>query len=154
MSQQDNPGVLIPPPAYIAAVIALAFGLDIMWPIHLEYQSALVWMGYSIVLASIVILLLCAWQFHRHATDIRPHKPATCMIKAGPYRYSRNPIYLCFLLLQLGYGLAVLQVWTLLLLPVSYLVLRYHVIAREEAYLGRIFGAKYLQFCTEVRRWL
>jgi protein-S-isoprenylcysteine O-methyltransferase Ste14 len=76
------------------------------------------------------------------------------MIKAGPYRYSRNPIYLSFLVFQFGYGFVELQAWILMTLPLSYLVLRYHVISSEEDYLTREFGEQYRQFCDEVRRWL
>lgn len=153
MSESDSPGIVIPPPLYIVLVVLLAFGLDQLWPISLEYSPFMIWTGYAVVTVSVAVLLLCAWQFHRHETDIRPHKSATCMIKAGPYKYSRNPIYLSFLMLQLGYGLAIWQYWVVLLLPVSYLILRYHVIAREEAYLRRTFGEEYRQFCSQVRRW-
>lgn len=154
MSETDNPGIHIPPPIYVAAIIALALGITEFYPLALPYYPPMLWSGYLIVAVGIVNLLLCAWQFHRHETDIRPHKPASCMIMAGPYRYSRNPIYLSFLLLQLGYGLAIQQPWVILMLPISYLVLRYHVVANEEAYLKRKFGEDYEEYRAQVRRWL
>ncbi len=153
MNKTDSPGVVIPPPVYIAIVIATAYGLSEVVPVQIENFERLNWTGYLLIGLAIIILAGCAWQFYRHNTDIRPHKPASCVIFKGPYVWSRNPIYLSFLLIQLGFGLSINHVWTLLLLPLSYLILRYHVIAREERYLLRAFGEEYQAYCCKVGRW-
>jgi len=154
LSKTDNQGVIVPPPVYVAMVIGLAFAMDFLWPLRIDYYYLLAWSGYMVVTLAIVILSLCAWQFHTHKTDLGPHKPASRMVYAGPYRLSRNPIYLSFLMLQLGYGFVEHHVWVSLTLPVSFVILHFHVIANEEAYLRRRFGDEYEQYCQAVNRWL
>lgn len=154
MTNIDSPGVIVPPPVYVAMVIGLAFAMDFLWPLRIDYYYSLAWSGYVVVALAIVILILCARQFHVHKTDLRPHKPASRMVHAGPYRLSRNPIYLGFLMLQLGYGFVEHHIWVILTLPVSFVILHFHVIASEEAYLRRRFGDEYEQYCQAVNRWL
>ena len=151
---RDNPGIVIPPPIYVALVIGLAYLLGYLLPLQMAYGTVIIWTGYAMVGLAIVILFLCAWQFYRHETDIRPHKPDSSMIIKGPYRFSRNPIYLSFLLFQLGYGLIMQHGWILVTLPLSYIILRFYVIANEEAYLLRRFGEEYQLFCRRVDRWI
>jgi protein-S-isoprenylcysteine O-methyltransferase Ste14 len=111
-------------------------------------------LGWSLI-GSAITILLAAWvHFYRAETDIRPDKPSIHIIRTGLYKYSRNPIYVCFLLLQAGIGLLMSNLWVLLLVPVAVLVLTKFVIAREEAYLERTFGDAYLNFKQSVRRWL
>ena len=154
MSREDSPGLIVPPPVYVLTIIVISVWLNANWPAHFDGGIFLVWVGYLVSGLAVSLLAVCMWQFHVHETDIRPHKPARCMIRQGPYRYSRNPIYLGFLLFQLGYGLTESQWWVLASLPASYLILRYHVIAKEEDYQSREFGNQYRQDCVEVRRWL
>jgi len=81
-------------------------------------------------------------------------KPTTALVTEGPFRYSRNPIYLALTLLYVGVALLINALWILLLVVPAVLVLRYGVIAREEAYLTRKFGEAYRQYMAQVRRWL
>jgi protein-S-isoprenylcysteine O-methyltransferase Ste14 len=81
-------------------------------------------------------------------------KPTTVLVTEGPFRYSRNPIYLALTLLYLGVAFLVNAWWILLLVVPVLLVIRYGVIAREEVYLARKFGDAYRQYTTQVRRWL
>jgi protein-S-isoprenylcysteine O-methyltransferase Ste14 len=81
-------------------------------------------------------------------------KPTTALVTEGPFRYSRNPIYVALTLLYVGVALLINALWILLLVVPAVLVLRYGVIAREEAYLTRKFGDAYRQYTTQVRRWL
>ena len=80
-------------------------------------------------------------------------KPATTLIKDGPYRYSRNPGYLALTLLYLGVVFLVESVWAgVLLIPVL-VVMTYAVIKKEEAHLESVFGEEYRQYKSQVRRW-
>jgi protein-S-isoprenylcysteine O-methyltransferase Ste14 len=81
-------------------------------------------------------------------------KPTTALVTEGPFRYSRNPIYVALTLLYVGVALLINALWILLLIVPAVLVLRYGVIAREEAYLARKFGDAYRQYMAQVRRWL
>ena len=87
-------------------------------------------------------------------TNIQPHKPASNLLQGGLYRFSRNPIYLAGLLLQLGIALLMNNLWVVLLVPVSKVVFDRFIIAREEAYLERAFGEVYQDYKRGVRRWL
>jgi protein-S-isoprenylcysteine O-methyltransferase Ste14 len=81
-------------------------------------------------------------------------KPTTALVTKGPFRYSRNPIYVALTLLYLGVALLINPLWILLLVVPAVLVLRYGVIAREEAYLTRKFDDVYRQYTAQVRHWL
>jgi protein-S-isoprenylcysteine O-methyltransferase Ste14 len=81
-------------------------------------------------------------------------KPTTALVTEGPFRYSRNPIYLALTLLYVGVALLINALWILLLIVPVLLVIRYGVIAREEAYLTRKFGDTYRQYTARVQRWL
>ena len=80
--------------------------------------------------------------------------PTTAIVAQGPYRYTRNPIYIGMFLGQTGFALGFNSLWLLAMLVPFYLVIRYGVVAREEAYLERKFGATYGTYKSRVRRWL
>lgn len=86
-------------------------------------------------------------------TDVRPDKPTSSLIVEGPYRFSRNPIYLGFTLFYSGITALANSLPSDLLLPFVLVVMRRGVIEREEHYLERIFGEEYLRYKASVRRW-
>src|SRR5262245_4972804 len=86
-------------------------------------------------------------------TNVRPDRPSLTIVKGGPYRFTRNPMYLALCLLQAAVGL-LLNGWVPLLFAVLLgLVLHFGVILREESYLEKKFGEQYLSFKRQVRRW-
>jgi protein-S-isoprenylcysteine O-methyltransferase Ste14 len=87
-------------------------------------------------------------------TNIPTHRPATAIVTGGPYRFSRNPIYLGLFVGLVGLAIAFDDLWLLIALAPFALVIRYGVVAREEAYLERKFGEVYRGYCARVRRWL
>ncbi len=93
-------------------------------------------------------------QFRRHNTSFKPHEPSTALITEGPYRFSRNPMYLALSLLYAGIGIAADSPWTLALLVPLLIVLHYGVIIREERYLERKFADAYRRYKSSTRRWL
>ena len=80
--------------------------------------------------------------------------PTTAIVEAGPYRFTRNPIYLGMFLGLVGLAIGFDSLWLLATLVPFALVIRYGVVAREEAYLERKFGDAYRHYRTRVRRWL
>ncbi len=87
-------------------------------------------------------------------TNVRPDRPSLTVVKAGPYRFTRNPMYLSLCLLQMAIGFF-LDGWVPVLFAfVLALVLHFGVILREESYLERKFGEQYLPFKRRVQRWL
>jgi len=85
---------------------------------------------------------------------VQTSEPTTTIVDTGPYRFTRNPIYLAMLLGLIGLAIALNSLWLLLTLVPFVLVIRYGVVAREEAYLERKFGEDYRRYRARVRRWL
>jgi protein-S-isoprenylcysteine O-methyltransferase Ste14 len=93
-------------------------------------------------------------RFRRAGTPVETYRPTTALVTEGIYRRTRNPMYVALTLLYAGIGFAANSLWTLGFLPPLLLVMRYGVIAREERYLTRRFGTRYLDYQGSVRRWL
>jgi protein-S-isoprenylcysteine O-methyltransferase Ste14 len=90
----------------------------------------------------------------RWRSTIDPYRPTTALVQSGPYRFSRNPIYVAFVLAEAGLGLAFGWWWALGLSPAVALALDVRVVRREEAYLDGKFGQAYQDYRGRVRRWL
>ena len=102
-----------------------------------------------------VAILVTGWvQFYRAETNVLHHKPSSHLIQRGLYRFSRNPIYVSGLVLQLGIAVLMNSLWIVLLVLVSKRVFDRYVIAGEEAYLERAFGELYMGYKSTVPRWL
>ena len=118
------------------------------------------WVAPRVALSGALILLglgligYCAWQFKKAQTCIEPWRSTSSIITKGPYRYSRNPIYLGFAITGVGIALAFNTCWMLLSLLAFVLVANKLVIEREETYLEGKFGETYLNYRRETRRWL
>lgn len=151
-SNRDTPGLMIPPPVLYAGPLALA-----LWAQHLHPEPFLP--QRVAPLLGVVLLILGSigfggvWAFRQAGTSPNPYRPSTTLVTTGPYRVSRNPMYLGFTLLYLGVTCWVNSLWPLLALPFIIVVMHWGVIAREEAYLERRFGEDYRQYRERVRRW-
>jgi len=150
----DNPGVIAFPPLIwlVNVVISVLVHLFIRLPI-MRYSVCLVCGSVFIILAP--TLALWALRTMKAAgTNIDPAKPALTIVRDGPFRFTRNPMYLALCMLQVALGFF-LNDWITLFfaVPVA-LILHYGVILREEKYLTAKFGEPYLQLKREVRRWI
>ena len=150
----DNPGTRMPPPILLLAVMSAGYCFQQLWALEIAKGSG--WHSAAWALIGVGSLILVAgWvQFFNAETNILHDKPASNVIQCGLYRFSRNPIYVSGLVLQLGIALLMNNLWIVLLLPVSKMIFDRYVIAREEAYLERAFGETYLDYRRSVRRWL
>jgi protein-S-isoprenylcysteine O-methyltransferase Ste14 len=116
--------------------------------------------SWTLLLAPVLIaswLMLTVWSFRRFwgaGTSIVPVRPSTALVIEGPYRLTRNPMYVGMLFLYLGVACWSGLMWPLLLAPVLVWVIHVTVIGREERYLIRKFGDEYRRYQTQVRRWL
>lgn len=154
MSADDHPGVRVPPPLIYLAFFVTGMLADRLLPLRFVRGSLLETAGWLLMTASGVIALSSIWMFRRHRTTILPMRAASSLVVEGPYRFSRNPMYVSMALLYLGLACWYGSWWTLLLFPAMIAVIARFVIAREEAYLGRRFGRAYEQYRKRVRRWL
>ncbi len=150
----DHAGVRVPPPLIHGGAVVAGLGLGVWWPLALPGGPAVRLAGGLLMLAALVLTALAFREFRRHGNPVAPHRPVQCLQCDGPYRYTRNPLYLALAGLHAGLGLLLANGWLLVTLVPAVAVVRYFVIAREEAYLRRRFGAAYLDYCRRVRRWL
>ena len=105
----------------------------------------------------VLALALFAWAIvtiTNAGSNVPTNRPTTTVVESGPYYFTRNPIYLSMFLGLIGLAIAFDNLWLLLMLAPFALVIRYGVVAREEAYLERKFGDVYRRCRSHVRRWL
>lgn len=151
----DTAHVIVRPP--LAWGLAVVAGLALNWLGPLPFLPADLPSGWLGAMVFIIALALAAWAIvtiTRAGSNVPTNRPTTSIVESGPYRFTRNPIYLGMFLGLTGLGLAFDTLWLLLMLVPFALVIRYGVVAREEAYLERKFGDVYRGYRSRVRRWL
>ena len=153
-NDKDRPGVIAPPPLIYLGFLALAFGLDSVWPVAVIPDRVQYPAGLALVALGMVIATLAVRRFRGAGTDFRTDKPTTALVADGLFRFSRNPIYIALSLIYAGIGLAWDNLWVLGLLVPVLAVIRYGVISAEERYLEDKFGEEYRRYQASVRRWL
>jgi protein-S-isoprenylcysteine O-methyltransferase Ste14 len=105
----------------------------------------------------VLAVALFAWAIVTITTagsNVPTNRPTTTIVEAGPYRFTRNPIYVGMFMGLIGLAIAFDNLWLLIMLVPFTLVIRYGVVVREEAYLERKFGDVYRGYRSRVRRWL
>src|SRR5215468_2524455 len=146
--------IVRPPLAWGFAVVA---GLALDWLVPLPFLPAGLPAGWLGALVFVLALALFAWAIvtmTRAGSNVPTNRPTTAIVENGPYRFTRNPIYLGMFLGLVGLAVAFDDLWLLMLLVPFALIIRYGVVAREEAYLERKFGDVYRSYRSRVRRWL
>ena len=153
--RSDSPGVRFPPPLLYIAVLALGLWMGSQYPL-LALLSNLAWgLGGALLAAGIALGPIWGIRTLRAAgTTVRPDRATTKLVTDGPYRFSRNPLYLALSLMYAGIAILVGSVWALVLLIPLTLFISNVVIRREEAYLLRAFGEEYARYKMHVRRWV
>jgi protein-S-isoprenylcysteine O-methyltransferase Ste14 len=155
---RDGADVRVFPPAVPLVAILAGVGLQYVWPINIGAaipQLARYWIGGAIVAGA--ILLLGGWSvllMRRSGQSENPWKPTTQIIERGPYRFTRNPMYLQMVVVCIGVAVILGNVWILLLAFVCGWALQILAILPEEEYLERKFGEQYLVYRKRVRRWI
>jgi len=148
-----NLGLVRPPFVYLVALL-IGVGLDFVRPTRWLPSEFGAWVGVPIMIAAVALFFSSIRRFKAVGTPVPGNKPTIAIVKSGPYRFSRNPIYLAFSLLVLGVACALNSLWLLGTLAAAVSVMSFVVIPREERYLERGFGAEYLDYKAKVGRWL
>jgi len=148
--------VRFPPPLVVLLSIFLGVGLryaiaPLALPSHRAFGR---WAGVAILLFGLGVILSARTLFKRTGQDPKPWKPSPELLLEGPYRFTRNPMYVGVTLIQFGLGLALSNLWISLLAPFSLLAIHFIAVVPEERYLTEKFGDSYKAFLLRVRRYL
>ena len=148
-----NVGLIRPPIVYLIS-IGLGALVHWLWPVPLLPTSIGVPIGVLVVLLAVGLFVFAVRTFKKAGTPVPGNQATTIIVRAGPYGFSRNPIYLAFTLFQLGLAAWVNSVGLLLALLPALALMALVVIPREESYLEAKFPSEYLPYKRAVRRWL
>jgi protein-S-isoprenylcysteine O-methyltransferase Ste14 len=110
--------------------------------------------GMLIVMLSVINFFYTYLTFLNNKEEVHPRSITTQIFTGGTFKYSRNPIYLSFVLMLAGCGIAFNSFWYVYLSAINVLLLHYGIILPEEKYLEKEFGTVYLEYKKSVRRWL
>ncbi|MFZ1416007.1 MAG: isoprenylcysteine carboxylmethyltransferase family protein [Defluviicoccus sp.] len=147
------PTLVLPPTFALIAGLTMA-GLHRLVPLADIVGRPWHWVALAPVAAGLVLAIWAAAGFIRAGTPLEPYKDAAVLITAGPYRFSRNPIYLGMALLLAGFWLWLGSLSPGLVLPAFVIAIDRRFIQREEAHLEERFGARFRAYRASVRRWL
>ncbi len=150
----DNPGVIAPPPLIYAGALVLGLLANRLSPIPFLPRGLRRALGWSLIFGGLVICALGLREMKRAGTNVDPYEPTTTIVTGGPYRFTRNPLYLSMTLIYGGITARANALPAALLLPLVLHLMRRGVIEREERYLERKFGEEYLSYKARVRRWV
>jgi protein-S-isoprenylcysteine O-methyltransferase Ste14 len=150
----DAPGVIAFPPLILAVTLVVGVGAHFLYPVALSPQLPLRILGAVLVVAAGCTALLARAAMLKAGTNVLPTKPSTAIVTGGPFRITRNPMYLSLCLLNLGIGLLLCDLVPVVLTVALAAVLHTGVILREERYLEGKFGEVYSDYCRRVRRWI
>lgn len=149
-------GIARPPFLYLTCLL-LGLALDRVLPLPVALPAVVLiqWIaGGGLILIGVAIVAAGIRNFGRAATPVRSNQPVRALVRTGIHGWSRNPIYVGMFLLYAGIGIEERSPWVLILALPLVVILRYGVVAREEAYLERRFGDAYRDYKARVRRWL
>jgi len=146
----------VPVPWVFVGCYLLGVGLERFGPAGI--RSAGPWIGSTagavLFIAGAVIAGWSLWIFHRARTTTTPGERSNALITRGPYRFSRNPMYVGLTLAYVGEAGILGQNWPLVLLPLTLAYVNWIVIPLEESRLSEVFPAEYTEYRARVRRWI
>jgi protein-S-isoprenylcysteine O-methyltransferase Ste14 len=149
---RDVPKVMMLPPTLL--LLHIAAGIVLNWAVPMSFGHAWGWLGLVLLGAAFGITKWSRDVFKKAGTNVPPNQPAITIVKDGPYQYSRNPMYVCFLLIFTALALlADAPMMMLLIFPLFYF-LDQRIIVPEEEYLLAKFGDAYRDYQRQVRRWI
>jgi protein-S-isoprenylcysteine O-methyltransferase Ste14 len=151
-SKEGGARVRAPPPlVFLAAIVAGAFlpGLRLWWSLGVRIA-----VGAILIAAGLAVGLGAIKLFRKTGQDPKPWQPTPELIFDGPYKYTRNPMYVSMVLITLAVAAFSLRGWIAVLAPLALLIVHYTAVVREEAYLADKFGDPYITYTKTVRRYL
>jgi protein-S-isoprenylcysteine O-methyltransferase Ste14 len=149
----DRAGVVAPPPLLYFVALLVALGLRAISPAQILSGATPLIVGLLLLLFGIAIAIPGRRALLAAGTNVNPMRPTTAIVASGPYRFSRNPLYVALTLLYGGLTLVFNTWWGFVLLLPVLIVMHVGVVLREERYLDQKFGEPYRQYKSTVRRY-
>lgn len=153
-AESDHAPVRVPAPFIYAGFIIVALLLDRLLPLPAPLPGIIRGAGLGAIAGGLVLGVLAVIRMRRAHTSVSPHQPTTSLVTDGPFRFTRNPIYLGFFLIFLGFTFLAGTLWGLVLAPLVPAAVNYLVIGAEESYLHAKFDRHYAEYRSRVRRWI
>jgi len=145
---------VVRPPLVVLAALFSGAVFNVAWPLPFFPHALRLPVGCLLVAMAAVLFSYSVRRFRIAGTPVPGNQPATAIVRTGPYRFSRNPIYLAFFALHLGLAISVNSLWLVATLVATVAILALVVVPREERYLTERFDREYLDYKASVRRWL
>jgi protein-S-isoprenylcysteine O-methyltransferase Ste14 len=150
----DHPQLILPPPVMFLGYLVGALILQWAVPFNTPWGLLLRILGGLLVIAGFALAGYAVSAMRQAHTTPDPRETPAALVTAGPYRYSRNPIYIGFLLIYLGFTLLAGTLWGLLLSPFLIGTVTQWIIHAEESNLSKKFKDEYESYISHVRRWI
>ena len=147
------PKVVAPPPAIFAVAIIVGAIVNRLYGFGSGGGGPWSFGGGAVIVLGVAISFWAIQQYRRANTSPDPKHRVQALVTGGPYRYSRNPLYIAAALMHVGFGIAVNMPGIVFAVIPALFILRKGVILREEDYLEELFGEEYLRYKARVRRW-
>jgi protein-S-isoprenylcysteine O-methyltransferase Ste14 len=153
---EDRPTVKIPPPVFFFACLGFGSALEYIVP---SCPTGWLWLprivaGGILFLISGLLVIGAVMALCRNKTPFIHSKPTVRIVREGPFRFSRHPMYLSLLFLLSGVAVLVCSIWFVMAVPILFFILDIFAVKPEEAYLLRKFGDEYGNYRGSVRRWV
>lgn len=154
--EQDHPKIspMVHPPVVALMFIVIAYFLGRFAPLPFSAPAILRYIGLAITFVGFLFGIGALVEFRKARTTLDPHGSARQLVTSGIYRFTRNPIYLGFLLMVIGLPLNSGLYWGIVLAPFYVVLMNRLIVQHEEAYLEKKFGKAYTSYTARVRRWL
>jgi protein-S-isoprenylcysteine O-methyltransferase Ste14 len=151
----DNANAVVRPPIAWAVAFVGGVAINALYPMPFVPASVpAAWVGGAIFALGFALAIWAIATLRMAGSRVETYNPTTMIVSSGPYGFTRNPIYIGMFLGQTGLAVGLNNLWLVATLVPFLVVIRYGVVAREEAYLERKFGDDYPRYKSRVRRWL
>jgi len=142
------------PPVYFMVGLILMFAVHFLFPYLRIIESPWRYLGAAPLIIGVALNLWADKLFKRYATEVKPFRDSSALVLEGPFRFSRNPMYLGGLFIYIGVGILLGSLLPFLVIPVMFALVTSHFIVPEEGDMERQFGDEYLVYKRKVRRWM
>jgi len=155
VKQEDRANVVGFPPLIYLLAFVLGILLHFLRGVQIATNFNIVLLVGAPLIILAIVLMIWALQTFKKAGEDKDVRTAThSIVTSGPFAFTRNPMYLAMIILYVGFAIIINTLWPFLFLPIVIIIMYYGVILREEKYLEKKFGDKYIEYKKRVRRWI